>query len=71
LSWQNIENGSFSMRLVETGGMAVSATVAHKYGTAVGKKAALAGRTARNIVLVYVDVRGLGWRVMVKHIAKT
>lgn len=59
------------MRLVEAGGAAVSAAVSHKYGTAAGENAALAGRTARNIVLVYVDVRGLGRRVIVKRMAKT
>ena len=32
---------------------------------------ALVGRTARNIVLVDVDVRGLGRRVIVKRVAKT
>lgn len=32
---------------------------------------ALVGRTARNIVLVYVDIRGLGRPVMVKRVAKT
>jgi hypothetical protein len=30
-----------------------------------------AGPTARNIVLVYMDVRGLGRRVIAKRIAKT
>ena len=60
-----------AVRLVEAGGAAVSAAVTHKYGTTAGENAALAGRTARNIVLVYVDVRGLGRRVIVKRMAKT
>jgi spartin len=60
-----------AVRLVEAGGAAVSAAVTHKYGTEAGENAALAGRTARNIVLVYVDVRGLGRRVIVKRMAKT
>lgn len=60
-----------AIRLVEAGGAAVSAAVTHKYGTTAGENAALAGRTARNIVLVYVDVRGLGRRVIVKRMAKT
>jgi len=40
------------------------------HGFLLGENAALAGRTARNIVLVYVDVRGLGRRVIVKRMAK-
>jgi spartin len=60
-----------AVRLVEAGGAAVSAAVTHKYGATAGENAALAGRTARNIVLVYVDVRGLGRRVIVKRVAKT
>jgi len=60
-----------AIRLVDAGGAAVSAAVAHKYGTAAGDNVALAGRTARNIVLVYVDVRGLGRRVIVKRMARS
>jgi spartin len=45
--------------------------VTHKYGEAAGSNVALAGRTARNVVLVYVDVRGLGRRAIVRHTAKT
>lgn len=59
-----------SVRLVEAGGAAVTAAVTHKYGTTAGENAALAARTARNIVLVYVDVRGLGRRVVVKRATK-
>ena len=59
-----------TVRLVEAGGEAISAAVTHKYGTEAGENASLAGRTARNIVLVYVDVRGLGRRVIVKRVAK-
>jgi hypothetical protein len=37
----------------------------------VGENAALAVRAARNIVLVYVDVRGLCRPVTVKRMAKS
>ena len=60
-----------SVRLVEAGGAAVTAAVSHKYGTTAGENAALAASTARNIVLVYVDVRGLRRRVIVNRVAKT
>jgi spartin len=60
-----------AIRLVDAGSAAVTAAVTHKYGSTAGENAALAGRTARNIVLVYVDVRGLGRRVIVKRMTKT
>jgi spartin len=60
-----------AIRLVDAGSAAVTAAVTHKYGSTAGENAALAGRTARNIVLVYVDVRGLGRRVIVKRMTKS
>jgi len=60
-----------AIRLVDAGSAAVTAAVTHKYGATAGENAALAGRTARNIVLVYVDVRGLGRRVIVKRMTKS
>jgi spartin len=60
-----------SVRLVEAGGAAVTAAVSHKYGTTAGANAALAASTARNIMLVYVDVRGLRRRVIVRRVGKT
>jgi spartin len=60
-----------SVRLVEAGGSAVTAAVSHKYGAPAGENAALAARTMRNVVLVYVDMRGLGRRAIVRHAAKT
>jgi len=60
-----------SVRLVDAGSAAVTAAVSHKYGPVAGDNAALAGQTMRNVVLVYVDVRGLGRRAIVKRAAKT
>ncbi|KAH9055938.1 hypothetical protein EDB87DRAFT_1273168 [Lactarius vividus] len=60
-----------TVRLVDAGGAAVAAAVSHRYGAVAGDNAALAGRTVRNVVLVYVDVRGFGRRALVKRTAKT
>jgi spartin len=62
---------SSSVRLVEAGGAAVTAAVSHKYGATAGENAALAARTVHNVVLVYVDVRGLGRRAIVKRVTRT
>jgi len=59
------------VRLAEAGGAAVTAAVAHKYGATAGENAALASGAMRNVVLVYVDVHGLGRKAIVKRVAKT
>ena len=60
-----------TVRLAEAGGAAVTAAVAHKYGAAAGENAALATGGMCNVVLVYVDVRGLGRKAVVKRLAKS
>lgn len=60
-----------TVRLMDAGGAAVTAAVSHRYGTLAGDNAALAASTMRNVVLVYVDMRGLGRRALVKRTAKT
>jgi spartin len=63
---------SSAVQLIEAGGAAVSAALSHKYGTTTAEEnLAIVGRTALNIVLVYVDARGLGRRVVVKQMAKS
>ncbi|KAI0059133.1 hypothetical protein BV25DRAFT_1171519 [Artomyces pyxidatus] len=59
-----------STRLVDSGGSALSAAVSHKYGAQAGENVNIAAGTARNVVLVYVDMRGLGRRAIVKRVAK-
>ncbi|KAI0320297.1 hypothetical protein OF83DRAFT_1239174 [Amylostereum chailletii] len=57
-------------RLVDVGGEALSSAVAHKYGQEAGNNVRMATGTARNVTLVYVDVRGMGRRAIVKKAAK-
>jgi spartin len=56
-----------AVHVVDAGGAAVSAAVSHKYGSTAGDNVALAASTMRNVVLVYVDTRGLGRRAIVKR----
>jgi spartin len=60
-----------AVRLMDTGGTAVAAAVSHRYGAVAGDNAALAAGTMRNVVLVYVDVRGFGRKALVKRTART
>lgn len=56
--------------LVTTGTVAASSMAAHRYGHDAGQAVAYAGGSVRNAVLVYVDVRGVGRRGVLKATAK-
>jgi hypothetical protein len=56
--------------LLTAGTAAASSAMAHKYGNDAGNATALVGSTVRNVVLVYVDVRGVGRRGLLKTTAK-
>jgi spartin len=57
-------------RVIDAGGAAVSAAVSHKYGPVAGDNVTLAAGMMGNVVLVYIDLRGLGRRAIVKRMAK-
>jgi len=56
--------------LISAGTAAASSAVAHKYGNEAGQATAMAGSTVRNVVLVYVDARGVARRGLLKATAK-
>jgi hypothetical protein len=56
--------------LLAAGTAAASSAVAHRYGNEAGHATALAGSTVRNVVLVYVDARGVARRGLLKATAK-
>ncbi|KAF8505096.1 senescence-associated protein-domain-containing protein [Gautieria morchelliformis] len=55
-----------SEKVVETGTDAVSASLAHKYGQDAGEASRIAGQSVRNVGLVYIDVRGIARRALLK-----
>ena len=57
-------------RLVEGGSNAIVAAVTHKHGQDAGENTRMATGTARNVVLVYVDVAGMGRRAIIKRVVK-
>ena len=48
----------------------VTAVVGHKYGPEAARSAHLATHTARNVTLVYIDMRGFARRAIIKKAGK-
>ena len=44
--------------------------IRHKHGDEAGRAAALLGGSVRNVAVVYIDVRGIGRRAILKSTAK-
>lgn len=57
-------------QLISSGTSAASQMATHRYGAEAGEAVAQVGGSARNAVLVYVDVRGMGRRAILKSTAK-
>lgn len=57
-------------QLLSSGTSAASQMATHRYGAEAGEAVAQVGGSARNAVLVYVDVRGMGRRAILKSTAK-
>ncbi|KAI9059727.1 hypothetical protein FKP32DRAFT_1760780 [Trametes sanguinea] len=57
-------------RMFDVGSTQITAAVAHKYGSEVGKSAHLATHTARNVTLVYIDMQGLARRALIRKAGK-
>jgi spartin len=56
--------------LINTGTAAASSAAGHKYGPEAGHATALLGGSVRNVAVVYIDVRGVGRKALLKSSAK-
>jgi spartin len=56
--------------LINNGTVAASTAAGHKYGAEAGQATALLGGSVRNVAVVYIDVRGVGRRALLKSSAK-
>lgn len=63
-----IENSAST--LASTGMSSLSTTLGHKYGADAGEATKLVGEAVRNVGLVYVDVRGVGRKALIKGAGK-
>ncbi|KAG6845211.1 hypothetical protein H0H87_012538 [Tephrocybe sp. NHM501043] len=57
-------------RLLDAGTASISSIVGHKYGPEAAETSQLLTGTARNVGLVYVDMRGIGRRALLKSAGK-
>ncbi|KAF9464641.1 hypothetical protein BDZ94DRAFT_1256212 [Collybia nuda] len=58
-------------QLLDTGTTSLGAVVGHKYGPDAAQSSLLMAGTARNVGLVYIDMRGIGRKALLKRAGKT
>lgn len=58
-------------RVLDTGTQEIGKVVGHKYGPEAAHSSLLMAGTARNVGLVYVDLRGVGRRALVRRAGRT
>jgi len=57
-------------RMLEVGTERIGAVVGHKYGPEAQQNANLATGTAKNVILVYIDMRGFARKALIKRAGK-
>ncbi|KAJ7778669.1 hypothetical protein DFH07DRAFT_901341 [Mycena maculata] len=57
-------------RLLDSGTDNIGTVVGHKYGAEAGESSVLLAGTARNVGLVYIDMRGIGRRALLRRVGK-
>ena len=59
-----------SNRLWIVGGQHLNAVIGHKYGDEAAQSTSMLIGTAKNVGLVYIDMRGMGRRALIKRVGK-
>ncbi|KAJ7184434.1 hypothetical protein C8R46DRAFT_1064051 [Mycena filopes] len=57
-------------RIFDSGTENLGVVVGHKYGTEAGESSVLMAGTARNVALVYIDLRGVGRKALLRRAGK-
>jgi len=57
-------------QILDVGSRELNAVFEHKYGAEVARSTAMLTGTAQNIGLVYIDMRGIGRKALIKRVAK-
>jgi spartin len=61
---------SSTKQILDVGSQQLNAVVEHKYGAEAARSAALLTGTAQNIAIVYIDMRGIGRKALLKRVGK-
>lgn len=57
-------------QIMDVGGQRLNAVVEHKYGADAAHSTSMLTGTAKNVGLVYIDLRGVGRRALIKRVGK-
>jgi len=57
-------------QILNVGSQELNAVVAHKYGPEAANTVSLLTGTATNVAIVYIDMRGIGRRALIKRVGK-
>ncbi|KAJ3929179.1 MAG: hypothetical protein NXY57DRAFT_1056245 [Lentinula lateritia] len=57
-------------QLIDVGGRSATRVVGHQYGSEAAQNTALIAGTVRNVALVYIDMRGVGRKALIKRVGK-
>ncbi|KAJ7771522.1 hypothetical protein B0H16DRAFT_1305641 [Mycena metata] len=68
LIWSTIDNST--RRLLDSGSENLGTVVGHKYGAEAAESSVLMAGTARNVALVYIDLRGIGRKALLRRAGK-
>ncbi|KAJ7491148.1 hypothetical protein FB451DRAFT_1080019 [Mycena latifolia] len=68
LIWSTIDNST--RRILDSGTSTLGTVVGHKYGAEAGESSVMMAGMARNVALVYIDMRGIGRRALLRRAGK-
>ncbi|KAF8191523.1 hypothetical protein K438DRAFT_1591332 [Mycena galopus ATCC 62051] len=68
LIWSTIDNST--QRILDSGTQNLGTVVGHKYGPEAAESSLLIAGTAQNLALVYIDMRGIGRRALLRRAGK-
>ncbi|KAJ4480007.1 hypothetical protein J3R30DRAFT_2564755 [Lentinula aciculospora] len=57
-------------QLIDVGGRSATRVVEHRYGPEAAQSTALMAGTSRNVALVYIDMKGIGRKALIKRVGK-
>jgi spartin len=57
-------------QIMDVGGQQLNAVIGHMYGDEAAQSTSMLTGTVKNVGLVYIDMRGMGRRALIKRVGK-